>query len=315
MEENELQQKLADLYARLRQLKAGGVKMKDIAAETGWQPSALSSLYATVLPNLSRYERQGMSFTDALTRALGHVNNLSRKKLQADIDLLYRRVMDYALPDGGQGVGNHLFLNQLKAAAGASSARENHLEGMYMSYSCSSSMKALKAEPYYLTDSEANGCITVGRRSVHGSLREGIGVLRKQQMLYLLFNAFEAPNLSLVSVYLQVPFLEDISLLKGLYLVPDYNMNPIARRIVLLRRSDHYDAEAFAQMEARLVMPHELTDEESLIYAYTCGRTDYIKMCTLPSPKLDLRDLQAEKNLLLRDEEAEEAGRGGAAGA
>ena len=96
MEENELQQKLAALYARLRQLKAGGVKMKDIAAETGWQPSALSSLYATVLPNLSRYERQGMSFADALTRALGHVNNLSRKKLQADIDLLYRRVMDYA---------------------------------------------------------------------------------------------------------------------------------------------------------------------------------------------------------------------------
>ena len=32
----------------------------------------------------------------------------------------------------------------------------------------------------------------------------------------------------------------------------------------------------------------------------------YIKMCTLPSPKLDLRDLQAEKKLLEKEEEFEE---------
>ena len=301
MEENELQQKLADLYARLRQLKAGGVKMKDIAAETGWQPSALSSLYATVLPNLSRYERQGMSFTDALTRALGHVNNLSRKKLQADIDLLYRRVTDYALPDGGQGVGNHLFLNQLKAAAGASSARENHLEGMYMSYSCSSSVRALKAEPFYFTVSEQAHCFTVGRKSVHNSIREGIGIIQEQQLLYLLFNAFREPNMSLTTIYLQLPFLENIQILRGLYLVPDYNKNPIARRIVLVKLSDSYSPEAFAEIEACILPNSELSEEQKLIYNYTCGQSDSIKMCTLPSPKLDFRDLQQEKNLLEKE--------------
>lgn len=45
------------------------------------------------------------------------------------------------------------------------------------------------------------------------------------------------------------------------------------------------------------------SEEETLIYNYTCGETDYIKMCTLPSPKLDLRDLQAEKKLLEKEEE------------
>ena len=91
-----------------------------------------------------------------------------------------------------------------------------------------------------------------------------------------------------MTVYLQLPFLEDIRFLKGIYLVPDYNMNPIARRIVLVKRSDTY-------------LPEE--EEETLIYNYTCGETDYIKMCTLPSPKLDLRDLHAEKKLLEKEEE------------
>ena len=106
-----------------------------------------------------------------------------------------------------------------------------------------------------------------------------------------------------MTVYLQLPFLEDIRFLKGIYRVPDFNRNPIARRIVLVKRSDTYLPEDFASMEARLILPDELTEEETLIYNYTCGKTDYIKMCTLPSPKLDLRDLQAEKKLLEKEEE------------
>ena len=41
------------------------------------------------------------------------------------------------------------------------------------------------------------------------------------------------------------------------------------------------------------------------IFDYTCELTDSLKMCTLPSPKLDLRDLQAEKTLLRKEAELE----------
>ena len=41
---------------------------------------------------------------------------------------------------------------------------------------------------------------------------------------------------------MQLPFLEEVKILKGLYLVPDYNQNPIARRIVFVKLSDTYDA-------------------------------------------------------------------------
>lgn len=295
-------EQLLELYERLRQLKGQGVRMKDIASRTGWAPSVLSALNATVLPRFCAQFSEGRDFDTALSEALACVNNLSRKKLLGSLDDLHRDVMAFRPPHESPAFIVHPFLQTLKVAAEASSAVVNRLEGMYMSYSCSSSMKALKAEPYYFTDSEAYGCFAAGRKSVHHSIREGIGIIQKQQILYLMFNAFQEPNISLVSVYLQLPFLEDIQFLKGLYLVPDYNKNPIARRIVLMKLSDHYDPEAFARLDARLIMPEEFSENETLIFNYTCGNTDYIKMCTLPSPKLDLRDLQAEKKLLEQDE-------------
>lgn len=307
MKEQEQEHLLVEVYERLKHLKEQeGVKMKDIAAATGWAPSVLSALYATVLPTFCMQVKKGVGMEEALAEALASVNNLSRKKLLSELESLHRDVSAFRSPHAAPTFVVHPFLQTMKTVTEASSATENNLTGMYMSYSCSSSMKALKAEPFYFTDSEAYGCFAVGRKSVHNSIREGIGVVRKQQMLYLQFNAFQEPNFSLVTVYLQLPFLENIRFLKGLYLVPDYNMNPIARRIVLVKRNDVYDPETFAQMDARLIMPDEFTEEEALIYNYTCGQTDYIKMCTLPSPKLDLRDLQAEKRLLEKEEEFEE---------
>ncbi len=129
-------------------------------------------------------------------------------------------------------------------------------------------------------------------------MREGIGILQERQILYLLLNAFEEPAMSLVTVYLQLPFLEDIRLLRGLYLVPDYNKNPIARRIVLVKLDDAYRPDDFAELPARLIAPEGQSEEERLIFDYVCGAADSIKMSTLPSPKLDLRDLHAEKALL-----------------
>lgn len=186
-----------------------------------------------------------------------------------------------------------------------STEKSKNLEGTYMSYSCSSSVRTLKAEPFYLTHTGDDGHLACGRKSVHGFVREGIAIVKEQQMLYILLNAFSEPNLSLVTVYMQLPFLEEVKILKGLYLVPDYNQNPIARRIVFVKLSDTYDASEFAALNARLIPHEEFTDTEKAIFDYTCELTDSLKMCTLPSPKLDLRDLQAEKTWLRKEAELE----------
>lgn len=48
----------------------------------------------------------------------------------------------------------------------------------------------------------------------------------------------------------------------------------------------------------RLVPKAELTPELEVYYNYTCQEGDYIKTCTVPSPKLDETDLEREKKML-----------------
>lgn len=290
------EEKLVAIYERLKVLREGGAKMKDLARAVGLAPSVLSVLYTTVLPVFSA-QLSRMGLDAALDAALREVNNLSRKRLMEQLDSLYAGLNTYA----NYGICTrdiHPFLRFLDGEARLSVTKAAAFEGVYMSYSCSSSVRALKAEPYYIRQEKDSRTLIVGRKSVHDSIREGIGIIQEQQCLYLFFNAFKEPSLSLVSVYLQLPFLEEVDLLKGLYLVLDYNKNPIARRIVFVKQSEEYEPELFVRMPARLIMKGEFSEEEQQIYNYVCGRADLLKMCTLPSPKLDLRDLEAEKKLL-----------------
>ena len=297
MENQKVQEQLIDIYTRLKQLKSEGVKMKDIAERTNMVPSVLSALHTSVLPVFCKQVDE-KGFDKALDDALSNVNNLSKKRLLELLEKFHEQLIALCSERKTSASVTHPFLDFLRSATRISAKKLGSLKGTYMSYSCSSSVKALKAEPFYFdADEEANSFI-VGRKSIHNAIREGIGVIQERQILYLLLNAFQEPNMSLVTVYLQLPFLENIHFLKGIYLVPDYNKNPIARRIVLIKLSDDYSPESFEQIEARIIMRDEFTEEQQMVYDYTCGNADSIKMCSLPSPKLDLRDLSMEKKIL-----------------
>ena len=296
----DLERVLADFYTMLKRYRQEGVKMKSISEALGITPSILSAMYTTVLPTFTEAVEKGTDCNTALEEALQNVNNISRKRLLEIVEDMSEKFKNVKLEKAdGQP---HPYLRFLKKETERSAAFAKQFEGVYMSYSCSSSLKALKLEPYYISASEAHNCLAVGRKSVHNVVREGIGIIKEQQILYLMFNAFEEPNISLVNVYLQLPFLEELNILKGLYIVLDYNKNPIARRIVLIKKGK-FSMETFQKLEAKLLMPHDFTDNDKLLYNYTCGDEDVLKMCTLPSPRLNLTDLANEKALLTKEEE------------
>lgn len=85
-----------------------------------------------------------------------------------------------------------------------------------------------------------------------------------------MFNERDLPQFALVTIYLQLPHYEFPNMLKGLYLCLDYNHNPIARRIVLVKQSDSTDVNQFLEMEGCLVPRVELTPELEVYYNYTC---------------------------------------------
>ena len=170
--------------------------------------------------------------------------------------------------------------------------------GIYISYSLSSSSNALKVEPYLITPADSNDHVKVVHMSAYNTTHFGTAVFNNHQNAYIFFNEREAPQLALFTIYLQLPMYDYPSMLKGLYLCLDYNHNPIARRIVLVKQSDSTDVNQFLEMEGCLVPRAELTPELEVYYNYTCQEGDYIKTCTVPSPKLDETDLEREKKML-----------------
>lgn len=195
----EEQEQLIAIYKRLQELRRKGVRMKDIATGIDLSPSVLSALYASVLPVfVASVEHVG--FDQALADGLAHVNNLSRKRLMELLNSMYHNLMKFHVPDSTHGRQPQSFLKSLEKLSATSANKLSGLEGMYMSYSCSSSLRTLKAEPFYFSVSGESGCFAVGRKSVHGAIREGIGIVQERQIIYLLLKLSKIPT-SRLSAY------------------------------------------------------------------------------------------------------------------
>ena len=68
---------------------------------------------------------------------------------------------------------------------------------------------------------------------------------------------------------------------------------------ILVERGEVVVAEVVGQrLDRGAVLWVELTPELEVYYNYTCQEGDYIKTCTVPSPKLDETDLEREKKML-----------------
>ena len=85
---------------------------------------------------------------------------------------------------------------------------------------------------------------------------------------------------------------------RGLYIGQDYNRNPIARRILLIKESESTEIDEFMSRKSGLIDKEDFTPEQQVYYDYTCQTGDFIKMCTVPSLRMDESDLVKEKKML-----------------
>ncbi|WP_455592744.1 hypothetical protein [Bacteroides sp.] len=287
---------LTEIYKRIEYLRNNGVKMKEIADWVDMAPSVLSALYSSVLPSYLELLKT-KSPENALDDALALVNNVSKKRLLGNLGEIKERLFNME-PVLEAPVSGNPFLHLLEKEMHQSVEEAYNYSGTYLSYSLSSSTDSLKIEPYIICTSENSDYVKVGMINAYHSVHWGSGIINNHQNSYLMFNERELPQFAMVTIYLQLPHYEYPNMLKGLYLCLDYNHNPIARRIVMVKQSDSTDEQAFMEMEGKLIPKTELTPEQELYYNYTCQEGDYIKTCTVPSPKLDESDLEREKKML-----------------
>lgn len=289
---------LTEIYKRIEFLRNNGVKMKEIADRVDMAPSVLSALYSSVLPTYIDLLKSRTQ-EDALDEALALVNNVSKKRLLNNVGSM-RLLLSEMEPEQVSNVENGNPIVRLLGKQMKESVQDvDNYSGTYLSYSLSSSTDSLKIEPYLICASENSEYVKVGMINAYKSVHWGGGIISNHQNSYLMFNERELPQFTLVTIYLQLPHYEFPNMLKGLYLCLDYNHNPIARRIVLVKQSDSTDVNEFLGMQGRLVAKSELTPELEVFYNYTCQEGDFIKTCTVPSPRLDVTDLEREKRFLL----------------
>lgn len=283
-----------ELYQRIEYLRNGGVKMKEIADCIDIAPSVLSSLYTTVLPTFFSALKSSTP-DEALEQALGQVNNVSKRRLLSGLpDMLLR--LDDLEPDEPQLLKGNLFAEQLTEEMQLSTRKIEHISGIYYSYSLSSSADCLKMEPFIILPAENHA--RIGRISAYGEQQWGFIVAGDPQNFYCLFNESPAPQITLVTVYLQVPLYKHPNQLRGLYLGLDYNRNPVARRILLIKEKENTEMEEFLTMKSGIISKDEFTPEQQAYYDYTCQTGDFIKMCTVPSLQMNETDLIKEKKML-----------------
>lgn len=285
-----------ELYRRIEYLRSRGVKMKEIADCAGMAPSVMSSLYTTVLPGYFEATKT-MPSDEALDHAIALVNNVSKRRMLSSLSGILLALNEKEASEE-ENTDRIPFMDQLTEEIRLSVRKAKDISGLYMSYSLSSSSDALKMEPFIITLSESKEHIRVGRLNAYGQIQWGIGVSGDPQNFYCMFSETEAPQFTLVSLFLQIPLFRYPRQLRGMYIGLDYNRNPVARRIVLVRESEHADTERFLSMESGLLPKEELTPERQAYYDYTCQAGDYIKMCTVPSLQMDESDLTKEKKML-----------------
>ena len=287
---------LVEIYKRIEYLRNNGVKMKDIADRIDMAPSVLSALYSSVLPTYIEVLHTHTS-EEALDEALALVNNVSKKRLLGNLSSTKLLLMEME-PEHREGASGNPLLKLLEEQMKESVQEVFNYSGIYLSYSLSSSTDSLKIEPYIICAADNNGYVKVGMINAYKSIHWGSGIINNHQNSYLMFNERDLPQFAMVTIYLQLPHYEYPNMLKGLYLCLDYNHNPIARRIVMMKQSDSTSINDFLKMEGKIVPRAELTPELEVYYNYTCQKGDYIKTCTVPSPQLNESDLEREKKML-----------------
>ncbi|MFY0255557.1 hypothetical protein ACDQ55_16560 [Chitinophaga sp. 30R24] len=283
-----------EVYELINVLRQKGVKMKDIAGHVNLQPSVLSALYSTVLPTFGNKQKE-LGDEEALNYALSQVNNISRKRLLKSIPQIHESLKLFSLDK--KTVSGETFIQSLENFTQKTDEAACSYLGLYDSYSISSARDTLKIEPFILTNGE-NKSIKVMRKSAYNLVNTGVAIIANGQNLYIMLNESDESQLALVTIYLHLPFYQNAQLLRGIYMALDYNRNPIARRILFVKKSDSPNEESFNSLEGKIVEKTDLAAELSMYYDYVSGISDTIKMYSVPFPKFNQEDLVTEKKVL-----------------
>jgi len=228
--EKGIKDKIINTYARIKQLRDKGIKMKDISEMTQVTSSALSALYSSVIPAFMEQIQNSINEDTALDYALQTVNNISKKRFFEMLETIETKLHHAEFKTRNANREEQPFFDDIEREAIAFMAQTANYSGIYMAYSRSSYKDALKAEPYLVCNIEKGNIMPhVIFSNEMGQEYQGTALFSAHQMGYIFINEQKNRKLGLRAISLQLPLFDNPKVLKGIYLSHDYNHNPKAR--------------------------------------------------------------------------------------
>ncbi len=279
-----------------------GIQMKRIAEIVNVSPSVLSAFYRTVVPAYID-NKDKMNTEDALEYSFSLVNNISRNRFVPffpNIILAITKILEDYTEHTTENDKKY-FDNFANTVINSQSSTQA-IEGIYRTYSISSSDFALKCEPMLISRG-ITGMIKVSRLSVHSVIQEGFGMVADHQSVTIHLNEAKYPKYYPLTMQINIPLCFNPKIYRGIYIALDSSSHPIARRIIVQRLSGSIKVADFQNEKAELYTPDAIPTDLKEHFEYLKDRSDVLRVSVIPEPTADIKDLKIEKKILKLYEE------------
>ena len=279
----------------IHQLDIKGIKKKEVAQQLDLYPSVYSALINVVFKKILALDPEQAGIDDAISQAFQEVNNISEKRIRREIELFIQKLRHFK-DDSERAVisESQHYVSKLKEASPVE--KLNRLIGIYDCYYISSFGYQVKKEPFFIKLDNAQKQFEVqkGNAKSH-AVYKGFLYFSNHQLLTIQLLELGAINQDNFIMHFSIPpfYSWSFHFLKGLGVSMANSFLPIARKILLVKKTTEVNMVAFDKMEIEFFEKEELNDSPEVV-KYLYQSNSLIEFAPVPRPTYDEKDLMKE---------------------
>lgn len=292
----EFLRQLLQLFELTNDLHRLGYKKKDIALQLQVFPSVYSSLVNGILQRASELNFDDPQLESRIDTLFTNVNNLSQVKIRRQIDHYIQVLQQLRAnsPESPLIAQTATYLDNLRTRPANASLEK--LIGHYDCYYLSTFGFRVKCEPLRLFATTGVPSLLVQKGNQLGpSVLEGFAYLSNAQVLTIQIQE-KYTNLhdNLLAHFIVPPsYSETLNLLKGVMVSISNAGTPIARKIILKRRTGA-DSEVPYEELKTVFFDKDQPDNHPVIVQYLYRNAEYLEYPPIAHPLFDETDLLRE---------------------
>lgn len=284
----------------INNLKSKGLKKKELANHLEMPAPVFSSLSKTVLPRLLEIDDSLPldKQEELISQAFSLVNNLSQTKIVSKMELFVLKLEELEGRNVDSSNKISYFLGLRYLAENSYNRIKKYHEGLYDMYYLSSDRYCIKKDSFMIRCNSVEKIAEAFKGNNISSVSyHGIAVINNSHTLTIqLIETDEKPE-EFVMMHLSIPFSRDMVFLRGLFSCLNFSRQPIARKVVIVKKSDNPD-----QHKHEAIAPEYYPERGDLkipeIEQYLLSDDSKIECRSVANPEYGLQDLIKELNSL-----------------